>query len=61
MSTSNEFVNDLKLQLDGLNTKIEHIEKRARTVKEESKEKLLARVKYLREKRDTALTKMQII
>ncbi|MBN1696436.1 MAG: hypothetical protein JW881_02875 [Spirochaetales bacterium] len=59
MITKDEFVNDLKNQLDELNTGIDNIEKKVKVVREGSKARLQARITYLREKRDAALSKLQ--
>ncbi|MBN2531513.1 MAG: hypothetical protein JXB88_01410 [Spirochaetales bacterium] len=58
MITRDEFVKNLKNQLDELNAGIEKIEHKAKLVRENSQAKLQARIKYLREKRDSALLKI---
>ena len=59
MITRDEFVKNLKTQLDDLNTGIEKIELKAQSIKEDSKEKLQEKIKFLREKRDSAFAKIQ--
>lgn len=59
MITRDEFVKSLKNQLDELNSGITSIEHKAKSVREKSQAKLQARLKYLRAKRDSALTKLQ--
>ena len=61
MLTREEYVKDLKTRLDRLNTGIINIEYKTRTVKKNVKAKLQARIRYLKEERDSALTKLQIL
>lgn len=58
MITREEYVKDSKTRLDELNIGIMRIEYKAQTVNETVKAKLLARIKYLQEKRDSALSKI---
>jgi len=58
MTTRDEFVNKLKTRLDKLNVGIEKIEHRANSVKDDAKAKLQKRIEQLREKRDSALSKI---
>jgi len=61
MLTRDGFVQNLKTRLDALNSEINIIEKKAQTVKEESKTRLQRRITYFRQKCDAVLTKLQII
>jgi len=59
MITRDDFVKKVKKQLDDLNAGIAKIEHRSQHVREEVKEKLQARIKFLYEKRDFAIAKVQ--
>jgi len=59
MITRDEFVKNLKTRLDELNTGIEKIEHKTKSVEENTKAKLQAQIKYLQEKRDSAFAKIQ--
>ena len=59
MVTRDEFVKNVKTQLEEMNTEIEKIQHKAKMVKEEVKAKLQARVAVLQEKRDAATAKVQ--
>jgi hypothetical protein len=61
MITKDEFVTNLKTQLDELSKGIEKVEHLAKTVQESAKIKLTARVKYFQHKHALALTKLQEI
>jgi predicted nucleic acid-binding Zn-ribbon protein len=61
MLTREEYVKNIKTKLDGLTAGIEKIEHKAESVGENSKAKLQARIKDLREKRDAAFSKIQQI
>jgi len=59
MITKDEFVNNLKNQLDDLNGEIGKIEQKAKLVKAEAKAKVAARIKYLKEMHDSVQAKVQ--
>ena len=59
MITRKEYVKELKTRLDTLNNSIDKIEYKAKSVKENSKVKLQGMIKDLREKRDSAFSKIQ--
>jgi regulator of replication initiation timing len=59
MITRDEFIKNLKTQLDEMNTGIDEIEQKAKSVRENTKERLQVRIKYLRRKRDSAYAKIQ--
>jgi len=61
MITKDEFVTNLKTQLDELSKGIDKIEHLAKTVQESAKVKLKARVKYFQHKHALAVTKLQEI
>lgn len=61
MVTREQFVINLKNQLDELNNDIKKIELKAESVRENAKEKIQLRIKKLQHKRDAALTKIQEI
>jgi hypothetical protein len=58
MLTREEYVKDFKAKLDELNIRIIKIEYKSKTAKEDVKAKLQAKIKYLKEKRDSALSKI---
>jgi len=59
MKTRDEFVVELKNQLDELNTGIKKIEHKVKSARDTGKVKLRTRVKDLRKMRDAALSKLQ--
>lgn len=59
MITRNEFVEKIKIQLDELNSGIEKIELKAKTVREKAKGNLQKRIRYLRHKLNSAAAKVQ--
>ncbi|MBN1798878.1 MAG: hypothetical protein JW822_09890 [Spirochaetales bacterium] len=61
MMTRDEYVKNIKTKLDELTTGIEKIEHKAKSVRENVKAKLQARINELREKRDFAFSKLQEI
>jgi uncharacterized coiled-coil DUF342 family protein len=61
MMTRDECVKNFKAQLDELNEKINKIEEKTKSVNDKAKVKLKARILYLREKRDSALSKIHEI
>jgi len=61
MLTREDYIKNLKTRLDELHTGIIKIECKAKTVRKNVKAKLLARIKYLKEERDSALSKLQVL
>jgi hypothetical protein len=59
MTKRDEFVNGLKSRLHGMTDQIAKIEERVKKVVPGSRDRLRARIQYLKDKRDTALTKLQ--
>ena len=59
MITKKEYVKNLNTMLDELNTGIEKMEEESRSVKENIKVKLQARIKILQEKRDSVFSMVQ--
>jgi predicted nucleic acid-binding Zn-ribbon protein len=61
MMTRDEYVKDLTIKLEKLNSGINKIEHKAESVKENVKKKLQARIQELRAKRETAFLKVKNI